>query len=1361
MPGYLCPPMSKKNAPIPVPEVASAFPELTLDQFRLLGYCAFRGGYPPNPWTMTLYDGHFDLPKGRTEADKKVLEEKGLLVDGEILPRDYFRIAVPVARLFPEWARAYGEFSRFRSETFDYLWSVAECLAKGFLPRPGQFRYPAKEGAWKYFSGLLFSADYGDGVLSILPPKDAEQLLASFLTDRFEAGELDDDTLSTVRATAQKRFPRSEDVLGRADAYSYYLQGTPPSDTDVGRSFWIDGIRAVDLLLHGDVSMALEAFLKARNLTPDRCDGTFPDRLMTWFYALCLVRNRRKYQSTRAERALDALMTSAGFRYASMHAITQTLLAHMDESSENCLSLVSGEIKRHLEKDRTALGRDMALAVMRYFRADDERIAALGLDPASVPCIPVFRNETAELQPMTSAEKTHLRGRFGGPGALSSVPRKEPWEMALNDLSASVASSREEMEAEKRIIYFLDDKWITAVIGQSRLPGETEWSGDKLLSRSLLVKGCYDAMDVLDLKLARQLANKPRLQPDVDLVIPLLAGTGRLFTGQFYRPPYTPLPIREEAPFVAFSGKDGAILVTSNVQRRPDGTVPAVTVVRNGGQYVCIRTNPVQRDVLTRLLAVGTFPVSALPVIRRTIESIQGMLEVRAELGAMAVIPTVQGSARICVRLTPLPDGDGYEAALSAAPFEDGDLRCEPGKGALDVYDDTGGTPRFIRRDLQAEYDNYAALTDHLKNELDLEFEDEGRCSLYASESLLGVLSWAYDHRDQCFVEWPEGRALRFRGEVKDKDVNVTVKSGVNWFEVEGEVSIGGEKHDLKEILEAMRKSDVKGFVRLGDKDYVRMTKTLQKHLQAMDEMMSGKAGRMRVVPVYRVGHLAQILGDEGGLHGTMDEGFKSLLGRMQQAYDSTPELPVGLKATLRDYQKEGYVWMKRLDAWGAGACLADDMGLGKTVQSIAFLLSKAAEGPSLVVAPKSVVPNWELEVARFAPSLKVTVLNDVAHRDDRIAAAGPGELILSTYGVLVTETKALSEKEWNVVCLDEAHQIKNRNTRVSAAAMALQARSRLILTGTPLQNNLGELWNLFQFINPGLLGEWADFKARYLHGELDEQHSAFLRDLVQPFILRRTKEEVLDELPDKIVCEQLVELSPEEMQAYEAMRRFVEAHVKTAGGKRSKKDKQAEPVKVEFFAELTKLRLAALSLSLVIDDWRLGSSKTDALMDLLDRISAVPGNQAVVFSQFTSYLAQVRAILDRKGWRHLYLDGQTELEERGNLVRQFQSGDCPLLLASLKAGGLGLNLTAANYVILLDPWWNPAIENQAMDRAHRIGQQRMVTVVRLIARHTIEEKILRLHETKQALADEMLEGTAYSGKLTMDDVLDMVSPFR
>lgn len=1345
---------------LPGPGAASAFPDLTPNQLRLLGYCAYRGGYPPNPWTMTLYDGRFEVPRGRTEADRKVLEKKGLLVDGEILPRDFFRIAVPIVRSHPEWVRAYADFSRFRSETFSYLWSVAECLAAGSLSRARKLRLPAKEGVWQFFTRLLFTPEYGDEVLTILPPKDAEQLLAFFLEERFEAGELDETALSAAREAARRHFPGKEDIPARADAYAYYLTGAlPKEEENVARSFWTDGVRATDRLLRGDVTGALEAFLMTRKRTPDGCDGTFPDRLMTWFYALCLVRNRRKFGSTRAERAQEALEASTGFRFNLRHAPTQTLLSHMDSNDKDVLMQVSGEIRRFLERDRTALGRDMALAVLRYFKMDDRDIESLGLDPSAVPVIPVFRNEAADLVPTSTAEKERLRALFGGPGALSAVPRKEAWEMTLCDLSDYVSSSKDGTPPEKRIIYFLDEKWITAVIEQSRFPGEEGWSRDRLLSRSTLIRNGYDSMDVLDLKLAGALGNKVVDKPDVDVVLPILAGTGRIFTGQFYHQPYKPFPIREEAPFVAFTGKGGAITVTSNVERRPDGSVPAVSVIRNGQKYTCIRTNPLQRDILSHLLETGTFPATALPAIRRTINSLEGMLEVRSSLGATAVIPTLQGSARMCLRISPLKHDDGYDVSVSAAPREDGDLRCEPGRGDTDVYDDTSGEPRFVRRDLQAEFDNFVELRDHLQDELGLEL-DKGHCELYASESLLGVLTWAYDHGDRCFVEWPEGRALRFRGDVKSKDIDISVKSGVNWFEVEGEIAVGKDKYDLDQILQAMRESDVKGYIKLGDKDYVRMTKALQRHLQALESMMTGGAGRSRGVPLFRVGQLAQVLGDEGGLRGTMDEGFKNLLRKMQQAYDSTPEVPQDLKATLRDYQKEGYVWMKRLDAWGAGACLADDMGLGKTVQSIAFLLSKAPEGPSLVVAPKSVVPNWDIELARFAPTLKVTVLNEVSRRDDCIDAAGPGDVVLTTYGVLNTEQEALSRKEWNVVCLDEAHQIKNRNTRVSVAAMSLQASSRLALTGTPIQNNLGELWNLFQFINPGLLGQWADFKARYLHGELDPQHGEFLRDTVQPFILRRTKDEVLDELPEKIVCEQMVELSPEEMKVYEAMRQFVEARVNTGGNKKGRK-KTDDAVPVEFFAELTKLRLAANSLSLVYDDWKLGSSKTDALLSLIDKISAVEGNQVVVFSQFTSYLAQVRALLDRKGIRYLYLDGQTDLEERREIVRQFQEGDCPLFLASLKAGGLGLNLTAANYVILLDPWWNPAIEDQAMDRAHRIGQQRTVNVIRLIALHTIEEKILRLHETKRALSDEMLDGTAYSGKLTMDDVLDMVSPFR
>ena len=1333
---------------------------MTEDQYRLLGFCAFNGSYPINSWTATLYDGKFGIPKHRTEKDGVALRNAGLLKDNEVLPADYFRITIPLIRHFPQWVSIFEDIVRYRFDKPVYLWDMAKRLAGNDIRSESSPKYPGSdEDIWKYFESLLFKPEYGD-ILSLLPGKDIEKLLAYSLENAYEAERLDSAMLGEVREMADTWLIQPESILDRADAYEYFVSGKQPKEKTSNFTMWSEAVRAIDLLIKGNVGEAMESFFKARNLVPDGFDKVFPDRLITWFYTLCLIRNKRKYHSQRSDRAIDTLKKSSEFRLAVRHAPTMTLLTHMESADKNCKSHVTGEIRMFLSKDHSRAGRLLALTVLKYFRVSDIGIEELGLDPKSVPATLMMKNEMTPFIPMTSAEKQHLQELYGGPSIIGTVPRKESWEMALSDLSEFVSSSQDEEQTEKRIIYFLDGKWITAILEQSRSIGESDWGKERLLSRSQLIRGGYDSMDVLDLRLARGLATKAVDKSDSDVIIPLMAGSGRVFTGQHYRQPYTPLPIQIEEPFVAFSGEGGSISVNSNVQRRPDGTIPPVSIIKNGNEYTCIRTNPVQRDILANLLNIGSFPATALSAIRRTISSLEGILEVRSSLSGMAVIPTLRGSARLDLRISPLKKEEGYELEISTAPYEEGDLRCEPGQGAEDIYDDSGGEPRFIRRDIQLEFDNFSEFSDFIVHELELEAEDDYHYNLHSSESLLGILTWAYDNRDKCFVEWPEGRALRFRGDVKSGNVEITVKSGVNWFEVEGEIFIGKDKYNLDEILKAMKESDVKGYVKLGDKDYVRMSGTLRKHLEAIDEMMSAKAGKNQVVPIYRVGHLAKILGDEGGLHGTMDEGFKNLLNKMQQAYDSTPEVPPALKATLRDYQKEGYVWMKRLDAWGAGACLADDMGLGKTIQTLAFILSKADEGPSLVVAPKSVVPNWDIETARFAPGLNVTVLNDVSNREDCIAAAGPGDLILATYGVLATESEVLSGKKWNVICLDEAHQIKNRNTKVSAAAMALDGASRIILTGTPIQNHLGELWNLFQFINPGLLGQWSDFKARYMHGETDEGHREFLRDLVQPFILRRTKEEVLDELPEKIVYEQMVELSGEEMQVYEALRKYVEDRV---GSDKDKKTTPGgdEPVKIDFFAELTKLRLAALSLSLIYDDWKLGSSKTEALMGLLDQISAVEGNQVIVFSQFTSYLAQVKAMLDRKGLRYLYLDGQTDLDERREVVEQFQNGDCPLFLASLKAGGLGLNLTAANYVILLDPWWNPAIESQAMDRAHRIGQMRTVTVIRLIARHTIEEKILRLHESKLQLCEDMLDGTAYSGKLTMDDVLEMVSPFR
>ena len=1346
-------------------DVSDAFPGLTLEQFRMLGFCAYYGSFSMNDWRSREFMDSFSVPLAQYAADKEALVSRGLLVGGEVRPADYFRITIPIFRLFPAWPPVFERLGTYPTESQKYLWKMSRLLAAGDVRGAISLRYPPRDDAWRFLEGLLFRPEY-ESIVSAMPSRSLEKLLDSVLKDAFDMETLDEKMLSDVQGLAGKCLPHPEEVADKADAYAYFLSGTPLPVKECAPTVWSLGARAVSQLLRGELVESLELFEKAKlRLSPD-CGSLFPDRLLNWFYALCLVRNRRRYRSKRSEVALERLMRDTQFRFGQENRPALLLLTHMDSSDRAVKNHVVGELSEFLGIDHTKVGSHLALAVLRYFKVSDAELGELGLSPTAVPVAMILRSELSPFVPTASPERQRLEKIYGGGSVIGAVPRKEEWENALTRLDGVLVQSQADARKEKRIIYFVDAFWITAILEQGRSAEDEPWGRDILLSRSHFIREGCDAMDAVDMKLAHALAVKPEKVADIDVLVPLLAGTGRVFRGQHNQPPYTPLPIEEETPFVAFSGERGAVRVSTNVQPRPDGTIPPVSVVRTGEGYTCVRTNPVQRDILAQLLGVGTFPVSALPALRRTIDALEGTLEVRSSLGSMAVIPTLRGSTRLDIRISPMKDDDGYHLEVSVAPYEDGELRCEPGLGEEDVYDDTGGVARFIRRDLQQEIDNYAELQDYLQTGLHLSTEEDFRWDIYANASLLGVLTWAFDHRDKCFVEWPEGRPLRFRGDLRAGDVEITVKTGIDWFAVEGQVKVGGGKYSLQELLEAMRASDVEGFVKLDDRDYVRMTRALQKHLEALEAMMNRKVGGTSVVPVYRVGALAEILGDDGGLHGTMDEGFKALLRRMQDAYDATPEVPSELRATLREYQREGYVWMRRLDAWGAGVCLADDMGLGKTVQTLAFLLSKASNGPSLVVAPKSVVPNWEIEAARFAPTLKVTLLNDASRREDCITAAGPGDVILMTYGILTSEAGALSSRRWNVICLDEAHQIKNRSTRVSAAAMALEGDSRIALTGTPLQNHLGELWNIFQFINPGLLGRWEDFRARYLCGEIDETNRVYLKDMVQPFILRRTKEEVLDELPEKIVCDQMIDLTPAEMELYEAMRNFVELNLKAGSKKKGKKkfgegERDERKIQIDFFAELTKLRLAALSMRLVHDEWKGGSSKTTALLELLDRILSVPGNQVVVFSQFTSYLALVRIALDRRGIRYLYLDGQTELDERREVVGRFQDSDCPLLLASLKAGGLGLNLTAANHVILMDPWWNPAIESQAMDRAHRIGQRRAVTVTRLVARHTIEEKILRLHDTKRALSEAMLDGTAFSGHLSMDDILEMVSPFR
>jgi len=438
---------------------------------------------------------------------------------------------------------------------------------------------------------------------------------------------------------------------------------------------------------------------------------------------------------------------------------------------------------------------------------------------------------------------------------------------------------------------------------------------------------------------------------------------------------------------------------------------------------------------------------------------------------------------------------------------------------------------------------------------------------------------------------------------------------------------------------------------------------------------------------------------------------------------------------------------MTRLAEWEGGACLADDMGLGKTIQTLAILLHRSLIGPALVICPVSVMGNWIAEAQRFAPTLNVKTLG-TTNRAQTLETLEAGDLLVSSYGLLQSEEKLFIEKEYATIVLDEAHVIKNFATKTSKATMQLKASFRVALTGTPLQNHLGEIWNLFNFVNPGLLGSMQHFNDTFV--KPDNEHARkYLRKLIAPFILRRTKSAVLDELPPKTEIVKKIQLSEAEMAFYEALRRQAILNIESGEGNQGTKHLQV-------LAEITKLRQASCNPSLVDANVNIASSKLATFIEIVDELIENK-HRALVFSQFVSHLSIGRKALDGKGIKYQYLDGSTPIPERERSVKKFQSGEGELFLISLKAGGLGLNLTAADYVIHMDPWWNPAIEDQASDRAHRIGQTRPVTIYRLVAENTIEEKIIQLHSTKRDLAESLLEGSDQSARMSLNELVSLI----
>jgi SNF2 family DNA or RNA helicase len=637
-------------------------------------------------------------------------------------------------------------------------------------------------------------------------------------------------------------------------------------------------------------------------------------------------------------------------------------------------------------------------------------------------------------------------------------------------------------------------------------------------------------------------------------------------------------------------------------------------------------------------------------------------------------------------------------------------------------------TDKVIYRDTNKEYEVFGLLRSLGFEEVNgkmyflREDEDAFKFFKYEIEKLQRYGEVFYSER---FKGIKDIHKADFKGDVR--------KGKFNYFEFKFELSNISED-EMTKILRSFR--DNLKYYKLENGEFLDLEETsLKEALVFMDNLLleDELLNNSIEFPMNKAAYFEDYLEDKGlRFIKSCDETIE-LKERLKNIKDKAFQPPYGLQAKLREYQREGYNWFRTLEYLGFGGILGDEMGLGKTLQAITFLLSKP-NSKTLIVAPTSLIYNWKNEFNKFAPSMNIAISNGTPEeREVLIKNYKEHDVILTTYNLLRRDLE-LYDMEFDYCILDEAQNIKNQTSLSAQAVKEIKARGRFALTGTPIENSLMELWSIFDFVMPGYLYNEKKFVTRY-HRRLEEGPEILeeLNRLVKPFILRRYKKDVIKELPDKIEKRLLVPLSDEQKGVYETYSNYVKDLIE-----KKVENFEFTKSKIEILAYITKLRQICLDPSVTMDNYSGTSGKIDALIELLEQ-SIEEGHKILVFSQFTSVLKNIGKILKEKQFLFSYLDGKVSSINRMKMVDEFNNGENNVFLVSLKAGGTGLNLTSADIVIHFDPWWNPAVEDQATDRAHRIGQKNVVEVIKLIASGTIEEKIIQLQDSKRELIDKIL----------------------
>ncbi|MDB4937791.1 MAG: Superfamily helicase, family [Labilithrix sp.] len=799
-------------------------------------------------------------------------------------------------------------------------------------------------------------------------------------------------------------------------------------------------------------------------------------------------------------------------------------------------------------------------------------------------------------------------------------------------------------------------------------------------------------------------------------------------------------------------GPDGALVPRFTVDGRLvdtsmlfGGESAGLRGARSGNTIVSVFVPPALRPWLDAAQSVGaamSFPRESVPRLLTATEKLVSAGVAQLPRDALGVELPYEPAPALRVEWQPAGAAvvDVFITVHPKAPL------VAAGKGPVLFTFAEGEQRYFVERDLAREAlvaeDSRARIAapvswDHLTGHTD-GLEDTLALAEYLDRNPLGLAIEIKVGKAPTVTSW------------EDASRTLDVERKGSWLVVGGALDVAGIKLTLGDVLDAARLAQ--RFVKAADGVFLELSKEAIEKLRPV-AMATELGGAAKGEDARLHDAFGSILADARELFETVNGADLDAYVKRFEARDKRVRLPSLDHGTLRPYQREGVAWMLRLATWAPGCILADDMGLGKTVQTAAVLKGRASLGPQLIIAPASVSSNWMSELARFVPSLKARWYND--ERDLSLAALGPGDVLVVSYGLLQRRSSTFEKQRFATVVVDEAQYVKNVSAQRTDAVRSIERDFTITLTGTPLENHLGELFSIVDLAFPGLLGTEATFRERFrkpIEGQhRDEVRLAVLGRLLSPFLLRRTRAKVLEELPEREEITEYIDLDASEQKRYLALRRACEQQFA-----KRKSGETAAQLKIALFAALTRLRQLACDVRLVDPTYTGPSSKIARAVELCVEL-AQEGNRALVFSQFTQFLGKLKPELEAAGLRVAYLAGDTPTAKRRAIVEAFQRGEYDVFCVSLLAGGTGLNLTSASYVIHTDPWWNPAAEEQATSRAHRMGQTEPVTVYRLVARGTIEEAVLAMHASKKDLASAVLEGKASAKAITSTELLDLL----